>query len=318
MPTSTPIDALAQLGFSPLEAAIYATLLGGGPATGYRVAQVLGKAVANTYHAIEALQAKGAVMAVEGGDANGEARLVRAVEPDELVARLQRNFAQRCSTATDALSTLHQQGDDERVYALRSREQVLQRCIAMLRDARATIVVDALPAVLEALRTELAAAARRGVGVAVLAYRPVTIARTLVVVHARTALIGESWPWESVVLVVDGMQHVIALLSSGGDEVRQALWSRSVFASCVQHDGLVCQLITQVFDQLLEGKATIGEARAVRRRLDRISILKTPGYRRLAAGEAASAGATRTARLPSGDRALPRRPKRRRRTGEST
>lgn len=50
-----------DLGFTGLEADVYTALLAESPTTGYRVAQALGKAVANTYKAIASLEAKRAV-----------------------------------------------------------------------------------------------------------------------------------------------------------------------------------------------------------------------------------------------------------------
>jgi sugar-specific transcriptional regulator TrmB len=59
MPIENCIHTLMEFSFSGLEAEIYTFLLRDSPATGYRVAQALGKPVANTYKAIESLQNKG-------------------------------------------------------------------------------------------------------------------------------------------------------------------------------------------------------------------------------------------------------------------
>ena len=55
-------QSLMALGFTGLEAEIYAFLLGQSSVTGYRVAQALGKPAANTYKAIESLERKEAVL----------------------------------------------------------------------------------------------------------------------------------------------------------------------------------------------------------------------------------------------------------------
>src|SRR5438067_8708876 len=115
-PTAAGIEALAELGFTELEAQIYAFLLQESPATAYRIAQGTGRLPANTYNAVESLQAKGAILVDEGTN-----RHCRAVPPRELLALLQRRFDERRERATKALAELESSSPDERVYQLRSR-----------------------------------------------------------------------------------------------------------------------------------------------------------------------------------------------------
>ncbi|MDO8629132.1 MAG: helix-turn-helix domain-containing protein, partial [Phycisphaerales bacterium] len=75
-PREQVIQTLVPLGFTPLEGEVYAILVAESPATGYRVAQAIGKPVANTYKAIESLERKGAIVVDDG-----ESRLCRAVPP---------------------------------------------------------------------------------------------------------------------------------------------------------------------------------------------------------------------------------------------
>src|SRR3954454_24931874 len=95
------INALVGLGFTGLEAEIYTALLAESPVTGYRVAQAIGKPAANVYKAIASLEAKGAVLVDDGAS-----RVCRAVPPDELLARLERGFAERKAQAASALARL--------------------------------------------------------------------------------------------------------------------------------------------------------------------------------------------------------------------
>src|ERR1041384_1823521 len=105
------VQTLQRLGFSELEATIYAFLLQESPATGYKIANAIGKPVANTYKGINALQDKGAVIVDEG-----ENRLCRAVPPKELFAQMQRTYHQQCERAVEALARFNAPPEDERVY----------------------------------------------------------------------------------------------------------------------------------------------------------------------------------------------------------
>jgi hypothetical protein len=71
---------LSTLGFTELEAAVYTFLVESSPATAYRVAQGIGRPVANTYKAVESLQQKGAVLVDETGTrlCRGERRRKRS------------------------------------------------------------------------------------------------------------------------------------------------------------------------------------------------------------------------------------------------
>src|SRR5688500_1986290 len=61
-PRHQSAQALQDLGFTGLEAEVYAALLEGSPVTAYRVAQQVGKAAANVYKAVESLRRKGAIL----------------------------------------------------------------------------------------------------------------------------------------------------------------------------------------------------------------------------------------------------------------
>src|ERR1700730_2132659 len=88
-------QALVALGFSGFEAEVYVRLLAEPqPVTGYKVAQVLGKPVANTYKALESLSNKGAVIIDDGAN-----RMCRAVAADELLSKLERRFRDNQRTA---------------------------------------------------------------------------------------------------------------------------------------------------------------------------------------------------------------------------
>ena len=114
---------LAALGFTDLEAAVYVYLVENSPATAYRVAQGIGKPVANTYKAVESLQQKGAVLVDET-----KTRLCRAVPPDDLLGRLEKTFETRREAAAQALARLQP--------AVLDLVEVLRRVIEVTKPVR--------------------------------------------------------------------------------------------------------------------------------------------------------------------------------------
>lgn len=277
--TSIPdesVQSLVELGFTGLEAEVYAALLRRSPATGYGIAQAIGKPAANVYKALESLEARGAVIVDEGSS-----RMCRAVPSDELLAQIERSFGARCARASRALRRLHGADGDDRVYQLRTAEQVYERARQMLARCEEVALVDAFPGPLEALRDELEAAAARGVAVAAKTYAAASFAKVESVLAPNGAAVIERWPGEWVNLVVDGQEHLIALLAPGGAEVLQAVWSGSPYLSWVYHSAVSSELILAEVEGRIEAGASSRLLRDGLARFERLRANHAPGYRTL-------------------------------------
>lgn len=263
--TTNPEGALTALGFTETEARIYCELLRGGPATGYRLAQAVGKAPANTYQALSVLAQKGAVLIDEG-----DTKTHRAAPPEELLAGLKRSFDGRRGEAQAALAGLQAPVADDRIYQLQTSTQVYERARAMIAAAREIVLFDAFPGPLAALTPELVAAAARGVTVAGLTYGPPSDLPFLTVDSHGGGLIGERWPGQQLSLVADAAEHLIVLLSPDGDRVRHGVWSDSVYLACIKHSGLAAEIRLSAIEAGAED-------------VDRLSLLRAypSGLRRL-------------------------------------
>ncbi len=284
--------ALTDLGFSRLEALAYLHLLQAGPETAYATAKAVGKAVANTYKAIESLERKGAVEVLAG-----EPRLVRAAPPEEVLGRLRRGFERRSGEAREAFARLDRREPDERVYHLAAAAQVIARARAMIEEARACVLVDLFPAVAAALAPELEAAAARGIAVVALVYDDADLAGCEVVRHSRGALVRRFFAGEHLVLCTDAEQALLALLDSPnvaagpGDAdpwpetggVRQAIHTASPFVAWHLHDNVHHQVHTYaVAEAFADEPELMARVRAVHdTRLAGIAPIATPGWRAL-------------------------------------
>ena len=274
--TTTNVDdlsnALQGIGFSEIEALVYAFLVGREPATVYRISHGIGKPTANTYKAVASLARQGAVLVDDGGSG-----LVRAVPPDELLAGLERRAREKRELARAALAERAADASDERVYALRAPDQVLDRARAMLGKAREIVLGDLFPAPLDALAGELSAAAARGVKVVVKVYSRLDVPGVAEVPEADATRALDGWPGEPITLVADAEEHLLALFDRGLSAVRQAVWSRSPFLSCLQHNRVAMELLHTAW----KGRGSLAGADA----LVGISLLasRPPGLRRLRA-----------------------------------
>lgn len=229
-----PSDAsqiLVPFGFTSLESEIYTFLLGESPATGYRVGQALGKAAANTYKAIESLHQKGAVLIEEG-----TSRLCRAVPSSELLARLTRDFEWRRAEAELMLANLDSEGGDDRIYALRSRAQVIERARHMLGTAEIVVLLACSNHIVDQLGDAIASCVKRPVNVVLMCPEPVRIDKVDSAVYSNPS------PLDEIRLVTDGSEFLLGQFVAGREEVAQASWSKSPYLSICMHRGLSAEL----------------------------------------------------------------------------
>ena len=269
-------QSLTGLGFTELEAEVYVSLLQQSPATGYRVAQSIGRPVANTYKAIESLQQKGAVLVDEGAS-----RLCRAVPAEELLAQLERGFQRRRQEAAQALASLRAAPEDDRVYQLQSVEQVFERCRRMLDGCQQAAILDVFPKPLKELREAVEGAARRGVRVAIKAYEPAELPGADVVVHPQGRLTLRRWPGQWLNVVTDGREHLLAFLTADIRGLHQAVWSGSAYLSWVYHSAVAAELILAAVQRGLAEGATAAELRQAVAGYQYLFDAELPGARAL-------------------------------------
>jgi sugar-specific transcriptional regulator TrmB len=273
MSSEPPVEALTSLGFTELEARIYTLLLEESPVTGYRVAQALRKPAPNIYKALESLEAKGAVMVDDGAS-----RLCRPIPPHELLSRLERRFQRERARAAQALSDLGVPRQDDRVYRLRSCDQVLERCRAMLGRCREIALVDIFPLPVELIASELEACANRGVTVAVKVYAPVEVQGASVVLDPDGENVLERWPGQWINLVIDGNEQLVGLLSPDIKQVVQAIWTGSAYLSWVFHSALSAEIILAALQNQMEEACTLEDLRRTLAEHLPLRALRAPGY----------------------------------------
>ncbi len=269
------VPPLAALGFTELEAMVYAYLVQESPATGYRIAQAIDKPFANTYKATGSLQRKGAVIADQSGS-----KLCRAVPPDELLARIHNGFTRQQRMASDALARLRPAETDDGVYSMTSREQVFERCRSMLSRAKQVVLLDVFPTPLEALRSDIEATAKRGATVAVQVYQPATL------VHAEAVLAyaddTSQWPVDWLNIVIDGSELMMAFLPTDGEHVHQAIWSHSPFLCLAYHGALTKEMLTGRYRAAIHECSDLDQLRETVARFPLVWAHESPGYETLA------------------------------------
>jgi sugar-specific transcriptional regulator TrmB len=271
------IDSLSTLGFTDLEGAVYAYLVENSPATPYRVAQGIGRPVANTYKAVEALHKKGAVLIDETGN-----RMCQAVPPPELLSGLQKSFSDRYEQAARALSRLKPSAETERIFSLTSTEQVFDRCEQLIEQAESVVLVDAFPGIVDIIGPWLKEAAKRDVTVVLQTYKPTDIDGVEVIPYQAAELSLRRWPGQWMIVVVDGAEYLFAYMSGDAKVVYQAIWCGSAFLALPQHSNLAIAFRAAILEQLVREEAENSEMLVALKRTEQWLVLGTRGYNELA------------------------------------
>lgn len=227
-------EILLELGLNKLESEVYMHLLTHPPLTAYKIGKQINKPTANVYKAIDALATKGAVIVEDNKN-----KLCRAVAPDEFVGMYENLVMEKTKKARDFLCSLKSETEDEKTYSIQSVPLVFERFRAMMARCKSIAVVDAFPKTLEKVKIFLEEAALRGVEVHVEAYQPVEIGGTFVTCAGIGSEALEHWQSQQLNLVIDGEEHLIALLDNDLKKVKQAVWSSNTYMSCLLHAGML-------------------------------------------------------------------------------
>lgn len=235
-------ESLESLGLTQIEALAYAYLVANPSSTGYRVARGIGKPTANVYRALESLGRKGAVL-----QDRGASPAFRALDPIDLLARLEDQFMQRKAQAARQLASLQPDERDERVYALKSFDQILARARILLASARRVTFVDTAHDLAAMLVTEIQDARHRGTRV-LLRSRPVPLFAEPTpdrAVGSHPDTIADVSPapgtHPSIRVVTDAREVLMAWFSLDGGRVQEASWTRSVFVARASHEALASE-----------------------------------------------------------------------------
>lgn len=259
MPQSDAIAALKELDLSELEAQCYVHLLANSPATAYRIARDLGKTAPIIYKTFDMLEQQGLVLVDDGAK-----RLYRAVPATEVLARLERRFKKRQAQALSSLTQITPAAGDNRIYSLKTYEQVQNRIQAMLARAEQQVVIDGSQQMLNDLVLDLTAALARKVNVVIKSDGPLEIKGAEVIVDSRSMATATNRDRHWCNLVVDETEHLLSRFDGSGREVRQAVWSDSDYLAWIYACGIRSELMIDQISRLIVDRAGKNEATLIK------------------------------------------------------
>ena len=225
-------EILLGIGFNRLEAEVYIHMLTHKPSTAYKIGKQINKPTANVYKAIESLAKKGAVIIEDNKN-----KLCKAVNSNEFLNHYENSIIEKAKSAKELLSNLNAEIIDENSYSIESVPLVFERFRSMMKRCKTIAVIDAFPKVLEKVVDSIEETTKRGVEVYLEAYQPIEINGA----DVTCAIIGEKalthWKSQQLNLIIDGEEHLIALMDDKLETVKQATWSNNIYMSCILHAG---------------------------------------------------------------------------------
>jgi len=242
--------SLQNLGFSPVESAVYIRLCQEGPRTAYAVAKALGKTAPQIYKAIESLVAKGAVEVEEG-----QSQVCHAVSPDELLASQTRSFTSKIAAAEEALADIRSPVQTSGLTRLENIHTLMARAESMLAEAHRIVLIDAFPTTLDALRPAIESAVKRGLFVAIKSYTAFNMDGARVCVTPKGAAIVDAWPGAWLNLVTDGEKLLVALVEQSLSQVSDAFYTENPMFALLHHNGLAHELCLDLVRPMLTNAA---------------------------------------------------------------
>lgn len=230
------ISTVRRLGFTEYEAKAYLALLRESPMTGYGVAKASGVPRSKVYEVLDALVARGDVLA-----GPGEPCAYRPLPAADLVASRRAAAEEGFARAEEELSSYGRPGPSgEGVWNIQGRDAILERARACVASAGRRVLLEVWAEDFPDLADALEAAAARGVAVTVVAYGEVDAPFADVRGHEGGAGMADEYGGRWVVLSADDAQVLAGAVSLG--DASLAAWS--------SHPGLVMPITEVVVHDL--------------------------------------------------------------------
>ena len=259
MDTKTHIfENLSDLGLNFLESEVYLELLANEPMTAYRVAKQINKPTANVYKAIDSLSKKGAVLIEDNKN-----RKCRAVPPAEFINHIEKLMLSKTSNLKEQLNDIGKVYYDERTYAIESVPLVFERFESMMSKCKKIAIIDIFPEPLNRVKHIIEKATERGIEVRIQVYKPTKINGANI---AYTEVASEAlnyWQSQQLNLIIDGEEHLLALMNNSLSKVLQAKWSNNLYVSCMLMAGLIREQVVMNLMQKMDEHDFADQARKI-------------------------------------------------------
>ena len=225
------LDKLKELGFSQYEVTSYLALVKNHPINGSQLSKLSGVARSKVYDVLRALTKKGLVQEIENG-------LYVPLPPDELIKRLKSQFEGNLSVLKDQLNSLSRSSEFEYIWSLFGYQNVLDRAINMIRNAKKEIYVRIFPKAAAELDPFLQKAATRGVDIRYIIMGEMPLTFDVQVIHPDSEKLIYTLGGRSLDIIVDKEEALVGIFEKGKEDQSPINWTRNHWFVIANRDSL--------------------------------------------------------------------------------
>jgi len=222
---------LKELGFSQYEAACYMALVGNHPVNGSQLSKVSGIARSRIYDVLRSLISKGYVIEVNSGQ-------YAPLPSDELVRRLKRSFDGNIEVFEDQISNASQKDDFEFVWTITGYENVMEKALEMIKEAKEEIYIRLFPKANRHLDEYLAAADKRGVKIRYIAMGKIPKKFDIQVMHPDHEHLQQIIGGRSIEVITDKKEALVGIFETGNEDSSPINWTRNQWFIVANRDSL--------------------------------------------------------------------------------
>jgi sugar-specific transcriptional regulator TrmB len=222
---------LKDLGFSQYEAACYMALVHTHPVNGSQLSKTSGIARSRVYDVIRSLISKGYVIEVNSGQ-------YAPLPSDELVRRLKRSFDANIDAFEQQLADASKKDDLEYVWSIIGYENVMDKAIQMIKEAKEEIYVRLFPKAGVHLDRYLEKADKRGVAIRYVAMGEVKKKFGVQVLHPNHEKLEQTIGGRSIEVITDKKEALVGVFETGNEDASPINWTRNQWFIVANRDSL--------------------------------------------------------------------------------
>ncbi|WP_299982264.1 TrmB family transcriptional regulator [Desulfobacula sp.] len=222
---------LKELGFSQYEATCYMALAGNHPVNGSQLSKISGIARSRIYDVLRNLISKGYVIEVNSGQ-------YAPLPSDELVRRLKRSFDSNIDSFEDQIATASQKNDLEYVWTITGYENVMEKALEMIKEAKEEIYVRLFPEANRHLDEYLTDADKRGVKIRYIAMGKIPKKFDIQVMHPDHEHLQQIIGGRSIEVIIDKSEALVGIFETDNEDSSPINWTRNQWFIVANRDSL--------------------------------------------------------------------------------
>jgi sugar-specific transcriptional regulator TrmB len=241
---------LRDFAFSKYESACYLALVARHPSNGSQLSKLSGVARSRIYDVLRGLVKKGIVFEIEKGS-------YVPLPFEELKTRFRSQFESNLELLEKQLATVAQEADYEYLLTLKGRDTVLAKATDIIEAASTVLYLRLFPFSWKRLASTLHAAAKRGVGIRLIAMGAIPSTFDIQVSHPEVAGLFQKLGGETIDIIADRTEALVGMFEAEHPDQSQAIWTRNRWFVTANRDSLRHDFYHYFLDKLYEQGQTL-------------------------------------------------------------